>query len=183
MKKTILHCILIFLSGLMAGCSTKDNTYYQSNLNSFTECSASIDNGDWITEIKIDPLTDKNIYLASLIASSEKNQWGRDVVLFVRCSNGKTEMFINWGLLVGFFDEQKVTYRVDKENAKSTNWVLSTDKHGTFLSNPMPVLRRLYCSNSFVANTTPLNSNPITAIFNTEGADQALADIRKACNW
>ncbi|XPP91702.1 hypothetical protein ACN08N_17410 [Photobacterium leiognathi subsp. mandapamensis] len=38
-------------------------------------------------------------------------------------------------------------------------------------------------SNKLIAQITPYNENPLTAIFDTKGLSNALAPLRETCNW
>ncbi|PYD84238.1 DNA primase, partial [Pseudomonas syringae pv. pisi] len=38
-------------------------------------------------------------------------------------------------------------------------------------------------SDKFIVNVTPYSESPVTAIFDTSGAEAAFADIRKGCSW
>jgi len=139
--------------------------------------------GKWQTNTKTDPLTDKAVYTAAVFADTAEGKFGKPIGLFVRCKDNRTEMYVTWNSYLGR-DEAMVTYRIDKEPAKASRWGLSTDNTATFFpGSPVPTLKKLANSSSFVANLTPYNDNPITAVFDMTGADKALADIRKGCNW
>lgn len=139
--------------------------------------------GKWRLSKDIDPLNDKAVFFAMLDAETGKGKYGGRIGLIVRCKDNRTELYINWASYLGG-DTTLVTHRVDKEEAVSSRWGLSTDSKATFFpGSPVPTLKRLAESTSFVANVTPYNESPITAVFNTTGAGEALADLRKACNW
>ncbi len=92
-------------------------------------------------------------------------------------------MFINWSSFLGS-DSIATTYRIDKEPAQRSGWTLSTDKQAAFFpGSPVSTLKKLVESTTFVASVTPYNENPVTAVFTTTGAERALTDIRKGCNW
>lgn len=142
-------------------------------------------NSKWITNTKTDPLTDKSIYTSMLIADEGKGRYGDPVAMIARCQNNKTEMYIIWDSYLGS-DSIRTTYRVGKNPAKTSNWDLSTDSKAAFFpGTPIPTLKEFISAEdpSFVANVTPYNESPVTAIFDITGAEAALADIRKGCNW
>ncbi|HHU93732.1 MAG TPA: DNA primase [Alcaligenaceae bacterium] len=142
-------------------------------------------NSKWITNTQTDPLTDKSIYTSLLIADQGKGKYGDTIALLVRCQNNKTEMYIDWESFLGS-DDIRTTYRVGKNPAKTSNWHLSTDKKAAFFPDtPIPTLKEFISVEdpSFVANVTPYNESPVTAVFDITGAEEALADIRKGCNW
>lgn len=139
--------------------------------------------GKWETSTDTDPLTDKAIHYAILEADSGVGRLGRKPTMIIRCKDNRTEMFITWNSYLGS-DSISTTYRIDKQPAQKSGWSLSTDKRAAFFpGSPVPTLKQLEGSTSFVANVTPYNESPVTAVFDTTGAEKALADIRKGCNW
>lgn len=137
----------------------------------------------WRTLTKADPLTDRPTYTAMLIADSGVGVYRDPIALLVRCQGNKTEAYIDWSSFLGM-DYARTTYRVDKQPAKTSNWGTSTDHKAAFFpSSPVAFLKQLANSTSFVANVTPYDESPITAVFDTTGAADALADIRKGCGW
>lgn len=136
----------------------------------------------WSTREDKDPLTDQSIYFASVRSSEGVSRFGNPLTLTIRCKNNVTEAYINWDSYLGL-DAVEVTYRIGKETAKTTTWSLSTTNKATFMPKPIDVVSQFETMESFVANVTPYNSNPITAVFDLKGAQEALADIRANCNW
>lgn len=150
---------------------------------STTTSTGSPGTGEWHMQTDTDPLTDKAVYYAGLSASSGTGRFGDRVLLVVRCANNKTEMYINWASYLGS-RSTNVTYRVGKEKAKTSSWSISSNHKATFYpGSPIQLIKELMDNDSFAANLTPYNENPITAVFNTSGAKEALADLRKGCNW
>lgn len=138
--------------------------------------------GKWHISSNIDPLNDKTVYFANLAAVSGTSRHGDSPIMTVRCGNKQTEWYINWYDYLG--SEAKTTFRVDKEQAKTLTWTLSTDKVAAFYpGSPVSVLKKIAEGTSFVANVTPYNESPVTAVFDITGAGAALADIRKNCGW
>lgn len=138
--------------------------------------------GKWATSTTTDPLTDKSIYLAFLDADKGAGRFGEKIGLVVRCKENKTELFINWQSYLGL-DSTKVTHRVDKSSAVTSTWDISTDRKSAFMRSPVPALKQMAGSESFIANVTPYGESPITAVFDTTGAESAFQDIRRGCGW
>lgn len=139
--------------------------------------------GKWSTRTQTDPLTDKSVYTAALDASSGAGRFGGAVLMLVRCKDNKTEMYIDWRSYLGN-DGVRTTYRVGKVKAKTSRWSESTDHKAAFFpGSPVSLLKEIIESDSFVANVTPYSESPVTAVFDTTGAAEALVDIRKGCNW
>ncbi|TKR55349.1 DNA primase [Allopusillimonas ginsengisoli] len=180
--KEIATCAAETNSVLRLACF--DSLAERHSLAPSTQVATATDGaGEWIVRTKTDPLNDKSIYTASLFASSGMGKYGDPIALSVRCANNKTEMYINWASYLGR-GTIRTSHRIDKEKAITNSWDISTDGKAAFHpGSPIGTLKRLVASTSFVANLTPYNENPITAVFETAGADVALAEIRKGCNW
>jgi type VI secretion system protein VasI len=138
--------------------------------------------GGWITSSKQDPLTDETISTAMLFSETGSSRRGDNPVLIVRCSGKTTEMYINWNDYLG--SDAYTTFRIGQEKATTSNWTMSTDKKAAFYpGSPVGALKRIIESDTFAASVTPYNESPITAVFNSKGSPEALADIRKSCAW
>lgn len=148
-----------------------------------TERTTGSGPGKWETSKDVDPLNDKEIHFAMLDADSGRGKYGGRVSMMVRCNDNKTEMYINWNSYLGS-STTRTTYRIDKNPAQSSSWSLSTDKKAAFFpGSPIALLKQMADSQTFVANITPYNENPVTATFDTRGADSAFRDIRASCKW
>lgn len=138
--------------------------------------------GAWIVSVRTDPLTDKEIHAATLIAKSGATRYGKSQALTVRCSNNQTEMYINWNDYLG--SDAYTTYRVGQTKAVTSNWSLSTDKQAAFFpGSPVATLKQMMESDTFAASVTPYNESPVTVVFDVTGAAEAFSGIREACNW
>lgn len=138
--------------------------------------------GGWISSSKQDPLTDETIITAMLFSETGSSRRGDQPVLIVRCSGKNTEMFINWHDYLG--SDALTTFRIGQEKAITSNWTVSTDKKAAFYpGSPIGALKRIIQSDTFAASVTPYNESPITAVFNSKGSPEALADLRKNCGW
>jgi len=132
--------------------------------------------GDWQLQSKNNPLDDSKTVVAALQANQGTNSYNEKPVLVARCQSNKITFYINWGEYLG--DNARVTFRIDKNETKTTTWSLSTDSKATFFPrHTIDFLRKLEHSGRFVAQITPYDSNPITAVFNTSGADKIIPKI------
>lgn len=176
----------------LAICSSKENSIQRLNCfddlaKKYDQISKTIDTsskakGAWITSTETDPLTDRSIYFAQLDAIEGKGRFGDKIKLTVRCKKGKTEAYIDWATFLGS-DEIRVTSRVDKSTAMTNVWLLSTDHKASFMPQAATALKKFVGATSFVVNLTPYSENPITALFDVTGAEEAFADIRSECKW
>lgn len=139
--------------------------------------------GDWITQTDKNPFTDEVIYAAGIVAETGEGKFNKPIVMAIRCEKNKTQFFINWETYLGR-EKTAITYRVDRDPAKKSNWLISNDGQATIFSgSPVQLLKQISESSVFIANITPYRENSITATFNTKGAGVAFSEIRKNCNW
>jgi type VI secretion system protein VasI len=163
--------------------SCYDDLAESNNLSKKTVVTTPAGNGKWSTSTDTDPLTDKSVYFAILPADTGKGRLGEQINLIVKCANGTTDMYISWHSFLGT-DSALITHRVGKEKAVRQAWSLSTDHLASFYpGSPVAILKKMVNTNSFVANVTPYNESPVTAIFDTSGIGEALSDVRKGCSW
>jgi len=137
----------------------------------------SLPKGAWRVSVETNPLDDTLTYFASLEASSP----ARDAPsLSVRCKSGELDVYISWEDFLGT-DSQRVTFRFGKQAAESSYWSISSDNTATFATNPKGFLRRLKYVESAVAQTTPYNDSPVTAVFNLEGIQAVALEAERYC--
>jgi type VI secretion system protein VasI len=60
---------------------------------------------------------------------------------------------------------------------------MSTDSKATFHPQPIAFLKSMMEANTLVAQVTPYNESPVTAIFDTTGLADAIKPLRETCNW
>lgn len=161
-----------------------DNLANKYNLNGVQTSRKEIqDSGKWNVSIDTNPIDDtKTVTLYLLADSGKSSMLGQPVVLFIRCKSLETNVFINWRDYLG--NEATVLTRIGKEKAETRNWNLSTDSQATFLPrNEVDFLNKLLIVDSFVAQVTPYNESPVTAIFDVKGLSNAITPLRETCNW
>lgn len=161
-----------------------DNLANKYNLNGVQTSRKEIqDSGKWNVSIDTNPIDDtKTVTLYLLADSGKSSMLGQPVVLFIRCKSLETNVFINWRDYLG--SEATVLTRIGKEKAETRNWNLSTDSQATFLPrNEVDFLNKLLIVDSFVAQVTPYNESPVTAIFDVKGLSNAITPLRETCNW
>lgn len=139
--------------------------------------------GDWLVQTQKNPIDDSQTTFVGLEAEQGSSRWGEPVYLVIRCKSNKTEMWINWEDYLGS-DRIMVTTRIGDQEAETRPWSLSTDKKSSFyLGSPIGFIKRMMGADSFVAQTTPYNENPVTAVFNTSGLESAIEPLRANCSW
>ncbi|MGU3237515.1 hypothetical protein FA893_07430 [Photobacterium damselae subsp. piscicida] len=139
------------------------------------------DNGKWDVRSTLNPIDDSKTVTLSLSADSGKGRWGDRISLIIRCKSNKTDLYINWNDFLG--SEASVLTRIGNAKASTAYWPLSTDKKATFKNQPIPFIKKMMKSNKMVAQVTPYNENPVTAVFDTKGLNAAIFSLRETCHW
>ncbi|EHH3082193.1 type VI secretion system-associated protein TagO [Vibrio vulnificus] len=137
--------------------------------------------GKWNVSEEVNPVDDSKTVTLILEASSGQSKWNGKVFFVARCRSNKTEVYIGWNDYLG--REASVLTRIGSSKAVTSKWSLSTDSKATFHRQPIPFLKSMEKADSLVAQITPYNESPVTAIFDTSGLSNALAPLRKTCNW
>ena len=146
-----------------------------------TTSLATSDTGNWQVSEKINPIDDSKTVVLRLTASTGHNNFGRKVSFIARCTSGETEAYINWQDYLG--SKADVLTRIGSAKATRKRWSLSTDSKATFSPTPRELLSSMSETTKFIAQVTPYNENPVTAIFNTAGLEAALKPLRETCAW
>jgi type VI secretion system protein VasI len=159
---------------------------YIHGLSPINASNSNEDIGKWQEIVDIDPMTDKEIVILSLDAENQiHTQYAFQRIvpsLYIRCKDRKTEAYINWGTYLGLNTTQ-VTVRIDKQRKSIQTWGLSTDNKATFSPSGYSFAKKLLKHNKLIASTTPYGDNPVIAIFNIDGFENAAKKLRKSCGW
>lgn len=179
-KRDVAKCGLI--KGALERLQCFDNIAKKHSLDGIQNSNPKIkDKGDWIVSISINPLDDSKTVIANLKADSGADYLGRKVGLVARCKSNVTDFYINWQDFLA--SNTSVTSRIGKNEAQTFNWDPSTNNKATFHPRPIEFLRNVMGESSFVAQITPYNSSPTTAVFDITGIDNALEPLMKTCGW
>lgn len=116
-----------------------------------------------------------------LEATTGQNKWNKKVYFVARCQSNETNVYIAWNDYLG--SKASVLTRIDSNKAVTSSWSLSTDSKATFHKKPIAFLKKMENSNKLIAQITPYNENPLTAVFDTTGLSNALVPLRETCNW
>lgn len=137
--------------------------------------------GKWVIVNKIDPLDDTQTVNISLEADSGGSRFSKPIMLVARCDSKKTEVYIDWQTYLG--SEADVTLRIGDNTANTSKWAMPRGKQQTFSHSPIAMLKDMLTANRMVAQVTPFNQKPYTAVFDTSGLDNAITALREACAW
>ncbi|RJG51538.1 type VI secretion system-associated protein TagO [Motilimonas pumila] len=139
------------------------------------------DTGDWDVSVGLNPIDDSKTVTLALKAETGTSRWGDPIFIVARCKSNETNLYISWNDYLG--SEVEVLTRVGESKAAAREWGLSTDKKASFHPKPVNFLKKLLDSDKLVAQVTPYNENPVTAIFNTTGLGNAIKPLRQTCSW
>jgi type VI secretion system protein VasI len=137
--------------------------------------------GKWDVNVEKNPIDDSTTVYLILEAEGATSRLGNPVALVARCKSNKTVLYINWNDYLG--SEVTVVTRVGSSKAVTQSWGISTDKKSSFHPNPIAFLKKMLTTNKLVAQVTPYNESPVTAIFDTTGLENAIKPLRKTCSW
>lgn len=137
--------------------------------------------GKWDVHVEVNPIDDSKTVFLTLKADEGKSKWKRPIYLTARCLSNKTEVYINWDDYLG--RKVSMTTRVGNKKAVTSRWGVSSDGKAAFHHKPIGLLKDMMEHNKFVAQVTPYNDSPVTAIFDISGLSNAIAPLRETCNW
>lgn len=137
--------------------------------------------GKWKVRSSTNPIDDSRTDTLILVADSGAARFGESITIVIRCQSNKTDMYINWNDYLG--SEANVLTRIGSSKAQTSAWLMSTDSQSTFRSRPIPFIKEMMGANKLVAQVTPYNENPSTAMFDTSGLANAIKPLRENCNW
>lgn len=135
--------------------------------------------GAWFVDSKVNPIDDSPKVTLHLLAKSGTSRRGLPISLLIQCTQNRVEAFIAWDDYLG--REAEVLTRIGKKKATTLRWHLSTDSQASFHPKPIPFVNELLEANSLVAQITPYNESPTTAVFDTTGLGKAIEPLLKAC--
>lgn len=138
-------------------------------------------NGKWAVDVETNPIDDSKTVALVLKADEGNSRWGRPIVMIARCQSNTTDLFIAWNDYLG--READVLSRVGDTKAQTRRWSMSTDSKAIFHPQPIAFLKSMMEANTLVAQVTPYNESPVTAIFDTTGLADAIKPLRETCNW
>ena len=91
-------------------------------------------------------------------------------------------MYIHWGSFLGS-DYIKTAERIDDQKATSAYWDISNDGQAAFKRNPIPYIKNMLKAKKYITRVTPYRENSITAVFDLEGIEDAIKELRETCRW
>lgn len=106
-------------------------------------------------------------------------------VLFVRCQEKETEVFIDLGTQAdvedGNLDNATVRLRIGDEPAETLNPGKSTDNMAVFFDGPKALIARLAAADTLLFGFTPFSAAPVETTFDLRGLADILPQLEAAC--
>ena len=141
------------------------------------------DVGAWQIRDQVNPLDDTRTVDLALVATSGVAPDDRPVILNLRCQSGETEVYINWRSYLG--SGAQIATRIGTGEVDRQRWSTSSNQQATFYprNDAVAFIKALMTADRLVAQVAPSGGNPITAVFDTQGLDNAVKPLRQACRW
>jgi type VI secretion system protein VasI len=137
----------------------------------------------WQVSFDKNPVDDSITVTALLEADEGESDKGEKSTLVLRCRSNETELYITWGGFIGGKAPQVLT-RIGNAPPDTFEWAVSSNREGTFFpGNDIAFIRRLLDTNRLVAQMTPYQESPITAVFDLRGIRAAVRPIQQTCGW
>lgn len=103
------------------------------------------------------------------------------------CRENKTDVYFSFGGHFMSGDRYgRLTYRIDKRKAKTTQTSVSNDHKALGLwggRRSIPFLKELESGKALVIKATPYSENAVTLRFDLTGIKEVLKSVRAACHW
>jgi len=187
--KEIAKCAAI--EGDLGRLEAYDNLAQSLGVASPTVVYANVEGaGKWEASKEVNPIDDSTTIIFVLKSDGGKSVYGEPIYLILRYKSKETEVYISWNSYLG--DKAEVMFRLGNQKAFLRYPSLSTDSQSTFYgsfsakdgpSNTIDFIRELIKVDSFVAQVTPYNENPITAVFDTRGLRNAVEQFNDILHW
>ncbi len=145
-----------------------------------TSAPPSKGTGQWIVNpIERDPLTDEPIASTWVYADGSTS-----VALVVQCvSRAQTQVHIFWNAYLEM-ESARITTRIDDQTPISQPWPVDVPGTSSFYpSDELVFLDDLFGATRLVAQVKPWNQASMTVIFPVAGIEEAVTNVRAACQW
>jgi hypothetical protein len=145
--------------------------------------TASVSTSKWHIEDQLSQLDDAQTFTADLDST---NMLRGDVgspeaaTLFVQCDDGELNVYVAWPPFMGS-EDRKVRWKFDTDAVTGQTWTGSVLGTATFTPKPYEFVARLAGAKRLVIDAPLLQQDDVEAVFDTTGADKAVAAALAAC--
>lgn len=142
----------------------------------------------WKSQSKIDDsVSDLMMLLSDNLVNERAGKMGYGTI-GIKCHQKTTTITFSAGelFLVDDDDYGRVTYRLDKEKAKTKRMDVTTDNKALGLwsnSETIPFIKEMFGHDKMIVQITPYQETPATIEFTIKGLEEAIKPLRKACGW
>lgn len=165
----------------------RDNGSAQENQ---PKASLPIQHKNWSVSTEVSSLDDsKNVFLISEALETNRGRFGNEVRfrLLVACRENVTSVWIHFGgMFMSDYQHGKVTYRLDKQKAKSKSFRESNNNEALGLWNggsAIPFIRELFGHERLLIVATPHSESSVEATFDISGIEDVIIPLKEACKW
>lgn len=140
--------------------------------------------GKWRLQTDVSPIDDSKSYFLILESEDEvAGMFGTSYKpsLYIRFKEGVLEAYISYSTYIGT-GEVDVTTRIDKNEAETESWGLSTDGKAVFVIDSESFIQSIVEAKTLVVRLTPYGESPITVSFDLRGIDKAIKPIHESIN-
>ena len=184
-SKRVLTSLAVvpIMAGALSACDVFDGQSNQApiDISSAVPSVTAPDFGEWQVSESVNPLNDQKSVNITLLSQEGGYTLG------VICRGDASLSAVMWneflgGNKVGEYELKKVTYRIGGGKASEAEWLVEGDRTTTSILFPEDFIDEVRTSNNLVLQTSPYNSLPKTAVFDTTGLTAVLNAHRPDCN-
>lgn len=144
----------------------------------------NLTNDIWAIKFSRSAMDDSKIVQMSVESLENFEYLGKNrATLYIRCSENKTDLFIDYPHLFLSSNPIKLEYRLDKEKSQQITWPVSTDYHAVFANNSIKFVKSMFDKERMLVRLVPHGHTPVSVSFNISGLKDASEPLRQACKW
>lgn len=163
--------LIAAICAALSGCDSKE-----------PELAATPASQGWKSYSNTDKFDDSVTYIAEVQAGHTEGLLAQKPVLVALCKEGATQAFIDWRSYVAPGDV-RVQSRLDQAAARSEDSRTSPSGRATYMPDAAPKLKEFLGATTYITSVEAAGIGRVHAEFNISGAEAALKEIRRACNW
>jgi type VI secretion system protein VasI len=141
--------------------------------------------GKWVIDTEQSAIDDsKNVHVYLVANEAIPARHGDEVipVLKLRCSEKRTEAYVNFDTYLGT-KSTRVTTRLDKDKAQTAAWTVSTTNKAAFIPKPIQFIKSLMNKETLLIQVTPYGANTVMTSFDIRGLAESAKPLQAACSW